>query len=436
MVKTICYGLVYLVEAMIVWSYFRYIFESRRNRWIILSSFLLAYAALFAIHFLGSSGLNTFCFFLANAFLGWFNVSCTKRAAILHSALLAFIMHITELIILMALNLFGYEFDAYRYNDMVLIALCAASKLLFMVFSVICARVFGRQHSRQEDIKMTAVLCLLPLISMVVTVMIVYIGSAIELTDTGRLLLTVNVISMLVVNIAFLLLYNHLLNANARQVSLQLKLQKEEADAIHYQQLQAQADAQRMFIHDIKNHLQTIQSLAGEADAHVVSDYICKLEKSLPEMERVRLCADPILNVLLQRYQFDCNAHDVEFTCDVREGTTGFMTAPDITTLYGNLLSNALEAAQVSREKHVELSVIRMEWQGILMISVINSCDQAPESDGAGYYLTRKADKHLHGVGLKSVQRTVEKYQGLSKMWHDSATCRFHYVIQFAVTEK
>ncbi len=436
MVKTICYGLVYLVEALIVWSYFRYIFESRRNRWIISGSFLLAYAALFAIHFLGSSGLNTFCFFLANAFLGWFNVSCTKRAAILHSALIAFFMHITELIILVALNLFGYEFDAYRYNDMVLIALCAASKLLFMVFSVICARVFGRQHSRQEDIKMTTVLCLLPLISMAVTVMIVYLGSAIELTDAGRLLLTVNVISMLVVNIAFLLLYNHLLNANAKQISLRLKLQKEEAEAVHYQQLQAQAESQRMFIHDIKNHLQTIQSLAGEADAQVVTDYICKLEKSLPEIRQARLCKDPILNVLLQRYQLDCDAHGVEFSCDVRDGTTDFMTAPDITTLYGNLLSNALEAAQDSKEKHVELSVIRMELQGILMVSVINSCDRAPESDGAGYYLTRKADKHLHGVGLKSVERIVKAYQGLSKMWYDSNTRRFHYVIQFVLPAK
>ena len=146
---------------------------------------------------------------------------------------------------------------------------------------------------------------------------------------------------------------------------------------------------------------------------------------------QAKLCSDPILNLILLRFRDDCLEKKVSFHCDVRENISEFMDASSITTLYGNLLSNSLESAGYSDKKQVELSVTRNNLQSVIVISVINSCDVAPVSDGHGGFHTRKADQVVHGVGLKSIHRIVKKYQGVSTMYYDPTKKQFHHIIQF-----
>lgn len=119
------------------------------------------------------------------------------------------------------------------------------------------------------------------------------------------------------------------------------------------------------------------------------------------------------------------------FQCDIRENVSAFMNASSVTTLYGNLLPNALESAIASDEKQIELSATWNAEHTVVIISVVNSCATAPTPDGSGSFRTSKENKHLHGVGLRSIERVVKKYHGNATMYYDSATKQFHHVIQF-----
>ena len=107
------------------------------------------------------------------------------------------------------------------------------------------------------------------------------------------------------------------------------------------------------------------------------------------------------------------------------------MDAPSITALFENLLSNALEAASLSQDRYIELSIVRNMEQNTLTISVINSCDQKPDTEKDGTYKTAKKKAGFHGIGLKSINRVVKKYNGIASTWYNSATARFYHVIQF-----
>ena len=72
-------------------------------------------------------------------------------------------------------------------------------------------------------------------------------------------------------------------------------------------------------------------------------------------------------------------------------------------------MDNALTAAEKSREKHILLETTVRNSYSVIIIS--NSCDQRPEAREA-HLLTTKEEKHLHGFGLKSVKKTLKKYQG------------------------
>ena len=160
-----------------------------------------------------------------------------------------------------------------------------------------------------------------------------------------------------------------------------------------------------------------------------VTEYLGQIDKTVLSIPRTRLCDEPVLNILLLRFSDDCKKKGVIFSCDIRDTYLGFMDATSITALFGNLLSNALEAAALSQEKTVELDVRGGDNQGTITIFVSNSCDIAPIPDLRGMYVSSKTDRRKHGVGLKSILRIVKKYQGVSAAQYLEDKREFHHII-------
>lgn len=431
MVKEICYAIVYIAEAFIAWLYFEYLFARKTDIGGIAISFVLGHVVLFAISMLNSVAANVIGCFVANLLLAYLNYNCAIKTAILHSAFLCFIMSIAEILMDLLIGSFGYGFTAYTYNISILIGMAVTSKLLYLVLSIIASRLFKPHKHTNEEPRMMILFCSLPLFSAVTAILIIYLGLKEEMTAATELILTLNLLALLTFNLIFMVLYNYLQKVNAEHLTLQLSLQREQADAAYYQAMQEQFENQRILVHDIKNHLQTIGTLAKKNGNGEIESYVSRLEATIAPSAQAKLCGDPILNMILLRFRDDCQAQNIDFQCDVRENTSTFMDAPSITTLYSNLLSNAIEAAGDSAERLVTLSVKRISEQSVIVILVVNSCDTVPVSDYNGHFRTRKPDRELHGVGLKSIDRIVKKYNGISTMRYDKETKRFHHIIQF-----
>ncbi|WP_418557877.1 GHKL domain-containing protein [Hominenteromicrobium sp.] len=77
----------------------------------------------------------------------------------------------------------------------------------------------------------------------------------------------------------------------------------------------------------------------------------------------------------------------------------------------------------------MKLSATQQGETGVL-ITVINSCNSAPDMDEDGNIKTKKEDKEHHGVGLKSVKQALRQYQGVLRVYYSEAEHRFHCVIR------
>lgn len=429
--EKICFVALYVIEALIAWLYLEYLFSKRKTVSFQLLSFFIGYTVLFVFSFLNNTTINAISFSIINFFLIKQNYQCNTKTVLLHTAFLCFVMVGSEIIVALWLSLYGYEFSAYTYNFQVMVLLIILSKLLYLLFSTIGSRIFAPHKRLIEEPKQIILFCGLPLLSSILAIVIVYIGMNAGISGTIGIMTIIIVVTLLAVNLMFLALYNALQKANEEYLALQLSMQKEQADIAYYSALQEQFENQRILIHDIKKHLGTIHALAKQNGSAEIETYISGLEESFALSNQAKLCTDPILNLLLLRFRDNCKARNIQFHCDVRENSSSFLNASSITTLYGNLLSNALEAAESSLEKQIELSVIRDTAQSVIVISVINSCDNPPMPDGNGGFRTRKADRFLHGVGLRSIERTVSKYHGVATMYYDPDNKQFHHVIQF-----
>lgn len=428
MERMVCYAVIYAAEAIIAWLYFEFLFTRRRNKFQTIVSFLVTYTCLLATFSVDCVALNILFFFSGNLALLFWDYRCALKTAIVHTAFLCFIMLLTELL---SSLLILPDFSAYKSGTVFLASMAVVSKLMYLLLAFAGARLFAPHKITFEEPRMMVLFCGLPVLSLLIAIAIVYLGFSAPLSRATEIMILINMLSLLVVNLAFMVLYNYLQKVSAETISLRLSMQKEAADAAYYEALREQSENQRILVHDMKNHLQTIDSLARDGSYREINDYISRLDETLRLEAPARLCGDPILNTVLLRAAGECREKGIDFQCDVREDTVFFLDAPGITTLFGNLLSNAIEAAEVSAGKVVELSVRPSDTKASIIISVVNSCDIAPIPAPGGGFHTRKRDKMLHGIGLKSIGRVVERYRGIETMYYRPQDHSFHHIIQF-----
>lgn len=431
--ENICYAINIAVEGFTVWLYLEYLFRAPRRVNLQFASFFLGYFLLYLISGIRSTTLNAIAYTIVNFLLIQFNYRCSKKLAILHTAFLCFIMVVSEIIIALIISIFGYEFSAYTYNINVMVVFAFLSKLLYLMLATIGSRIFVPRNATNEDPHFMILFCSLPLLSSAVAVAIVHLGMNVGITDVIGIMTIMITVTLVIVNLIVLALYNFLRNTNDEYLALQLSIQKEQADVVYYKALQEQFENQKILVHDIKKHLGSIAAIARQYGADEVEKYVSELDATIAPSTHAKLCTDPILNLLLLRFWDECKKHNVTFHCDVREKISSFMDAASITTLYGNLLSNALEAAIDSHNKQIELSITRNVLQSVVVISVINTCTTEPISDGLGGFHTKKKDISIHGIGLRSINRIVKKYHGIATMYYDSERNQFHHIIQFPI---
>ena len=88
------------------------------------------------------------------------------------------------------------------------------------------------------------------------------------------------------------------------------------------------------------------------------------------------------------------------------------MNDMEISSLFGNMLDNAIE--NVEKQKDHDKRLIRLyvdQEKGFLRIRMENYCDEKVKFRN-GMPVTTKHDRYLHGYGMKSIQKTVQKYNG------------------------
>lgn len=212
--------------------------------------------------------------------------------------------------------------------------------------------------------------------------------------------------------------------------NLELLLQKEKAYAKYYKMLLSQEENKNILIHDMKKHLQAIALLNEKGEREKISSYIRQLGNSTALNSRARVSDNDILSAIVNRCKQDCIQKGITMHTDIRCNSIGFMHENDLTSLFGNLLDNAFASASMQEDSFIELNVQRSENADITVITMINSCRKNPFSEKTGRLISNKSDSgHHHGFGMKSIERTIKRYNGEVQVYYDDKNFTFHTII-------
>lgn len=227
-----------------------------------------------------------------------------------------------------------------------------------------------------------------------------------------------------------IVMITHILQSrHQKEEQLKFLYQKEVDNARYYRTLAEQTENHRRLIHDMRNHLATINTLNENNETEKIRDYIKSLHDFGKLNTSVQRSDNHLLNAILCRFSGQCENMQIAFYTDIRNHTLDFLSDPDMTILIGNLLDNAVYAANTAPNASIELTIFKKENAPISVLSMINSCSQAPVINSRGSFISLKSNSMLHGIGLKNVQTIVKKYNGIMKTNYNSEDKTFHTIV-------
>lgn len=423
----ICYAFVLTSEGITAWSYFEQVFERKGSRKVEIWMFILGYSLLFALSQFKNVLINTIAFLFVNLILLFSNFACKKLIGIIQVAFLTVVMGGTEVLAGNLMSCLSHDFKAYQYDISVMIPLSVLSCLLYFFVIQIIAKLI-KPAKDGTDTSTVFLLSILPVVSVLITMTIAYISITTRIKPIVGILMAISVIALLMVNILVTVVYNHIQKMYNDRLELELIAQKAKMNTENYKILENQYENQRVLIHDIRGHMQVMRGLLESKNYDELENYLLDMERD-PALQKIaRLCDNTVLNVILVHHASICKSLGIDVDFDIRQHSVDFISAHDITAIFDNLLTNAEEAAKNTSEKYIKLSATQQGETGML-ITIINSCDSAPDMDEDGNIKTKKKDKEHHGVGLKSVKQAVQRYHGVSRMYYNDEENRFHSVI-------
>lgn len=182
-----------------------------------------------------------------------------------------------------------------------------------------------------------------------------------------------------------------------------------------YRNYQESIDLINMKYHDLKHQ---IAGLRAETDIDKRTEWLDAMEDDIRGFESVTNTGNKVLDTIIAGKIMHGQKYDIKFTCVIDGKLLEFMHVNDICTIFGNAIDNAIE--NVVMIKDIEKRIIHVTVSAknkFVLIQFQNYCEVKPNEDKRGIRLfeSSKADKRNHGFGLKSIQYTVDKYDGTMK---------------------
>ncbi len=406
MLNPIISNIVFFTEMLISYIFFSNMFEKKMSTIKCLGIGCLLCAICSVANLVsGNNGIvNVVATTLANTFFCWICFEHGFKLSIFYSLILSTINGAIETIVISTVvTLTGSDFFGYNNNLPLLVLECSTSKILYFFVVLIFSAAVKRNTG---NAKLPFNLFLYPACTAVCVIIFWYINAMSETPYGAKSLLAFASFFLLAATILLFVTYQHQLERDNETLHMKAEIERLQTEQSYFQILELQNQQLMIYAHDTKKHLAAIDSLNEDPQ---ISRYVSKLSEQLAEYTRNCHSGNKLLDVMIHKYCVECEVKQIHFAYDVKLCNLSNVEYMDLVAILGNLIDNAITAAEKSKVKTVSLATAKRNSYSILIVT--NSCDMQPQSNGRKL-ITSKSDSHLHGFGLKSVRKTLKKYQG------------------------
>ena len=373
----ISYAFAHIIEAIILWMSMSQMYEHRYKQWVTGIAIMAGHAVMFVVFLTGNIYFVTVVNLLTYILLIYILYNVNKRAAVFWGVIYIAIMALSEQMIFYVLQFIMRIKYVELKNTMIIVMVLCLCKILY--FILIQIMVMMKNKSSVSDNGDLSMLLLMVTLIASLTVFITYYIIGVESNVNTRETVWAVASSIILVSSDILVLWVSI-RINERKAEnerIKIQLEQEKADARYYKLENEKNESLEILRHDMNNHLNTMLGMETNGD---LKDYITSIMEQYNIKKRTTFSNNNVLNGLISEYSSKSYTENIEFVVDIRPDTIDDIVATDIVALFGNILSNAYEAAKQCEEineKYIELVVKRKHET--TFIKCVNSCVVQPK---------------------------------------------------------
>ena len=422
MSKTLSYGtdILFIIFAVYLFFYYFDIFLKRRKRTVLSMIGLVIFMAwqfeMSSVNLLPAYGniivtIITTLFAVAQIYEGKFWNKCIFTIAfnaiwmlietISGNILLTYCCEFTDLQALGTLGSF-------------------TSKIVFMIAITALKRVFTKDEIKELPVRYSFMLVLIPIGSIYIMNNIFMLGYKLH-SNRANIQSAVTAVILLGVNV--LVFYIYIKLADDLQLRRMTSVYEQQLDLCERHQQERELSILRLrdMRHNMKNNLVSILAYAENGDNEKIIRFVNEImEEGGIKTSTVTNSGNIVIDSLIGYWYVEAKKVGIDFSVNLNIPMEIPFRGADICLILGNLLENAVEAAQKAEgKKYIRLHMkydknnlllfVENNYKGVL----IKTKDKRLKST--------KTDAENHGVGLSSVYRIAAKYHGVVTIDDDVA---------------
>lgn len=180
----------------------------------------------------------------------------------------------------------------------------------------------------------------------------------------------------------------------------------------YYLEIEQQSEENRRIIHDVKNHVVTLQGLCEKEDVSAVRTYLQEMNGMFESVSEKVWCNNRVVNVILNQKLKEAAASNIQMHIQSVPHVMVPISDREMVTIFGNLLDNAIEACRKVTDGERQIFVSMKQKQHYFYLEITNTIHEKPVVRN-NTIISSKQDAKKHGYGLKNVKHVVDKYKGI-----------------------
>ncbi len=201
----------------------------------------------------------------------------------------------------------------------------------------------------------------------------------------------------------------------------ELQNRQEQMESVYqnqYHSMESRIAEARKIRHDLRHHFVMISQYMKDGQIEEAQAYIDQYYKALPFEEALIYCQHYATNALLTYYGQIAKENDIAVDIQLNMPAEVAIKTDDLTVVFGNLLENAvhanLDGIKESKDFTPWIKIMGNYDGNALTLNVKNASLHEAKMNDKNMYISTKHEGT--GIGVRSVQDMVEKYNGVFRV--------------------
>jgi two-component system, LytTR family, sensor histidine kinase AgrC len=231
-----------------------------------------------------------------------------------------------------------------------------------------------------------------------------------DTSSKGEILFVLmTIVGIVVINSQFLKILEFASENNRLQYENNLFIQQSRMQYGYYDKLEQQYRESLSILHDVKRHIRAIEELYRHNEQDTANKYSQDISIILDSFKLNEYTHNRVLNIILNDKIRLAEQNNIKFVCKIDDVDLSFIDNIDLTTIFANLLDNAIEACEELKTSDKFITLQVGAFNDLVVINIKNPVEHVFSEHLTSIVPLKK--KHS-GIGIPNVVKVLSKYNG------------------------